>query len=39
MGSIWAGFGAIGLHNHTAEEECDDTCSVYVVGVATGGDD
>lgn len=26
----WAGVGMLGLHNHTAEEECDESCVVYI---------
>lgn len=25
----WAGVAVLGLHNHTAEESCDESCTVY----------
>lgn len=25
----WAGVAVIGLHSHTADSPCDDTCTVY----------
>ncbi|WP_280319943.1 hypothetical protein [Nocardia wallacei] len=25
----WAGVGVLGLHSHTADEPCDDRCSIY----------
>lgn len=25
----WAGVGVLALHSHTADEECDERCSVY----------
>lgn len=28
----WAGAAVLGLHNHTAEEACDDTCTTYGEG-------